>query len=299
MIPTTTTTSRKRSRPQASRPLKSLSLFAVVLLVAVSQASAFVGPSTSVTSEAEMNSVLGLQKIYPTEDEEDEDCEHEIEDADEDEEEEEGWEYFYEVETVDEDEEEEEGWEYFYVEEEEYEDDDEEYDEEYYHEEYDEEYDDEEYDDEEYDENYDDEDYWAPEELKEMDALYDRYLKEVAANFGANWEEKYDLVVSKEEIYEEYLKFEEQKKSAAEEQRQIIEATHMALLDFEEAVRTEEEEYYNDSLNQTQKLYSDTVLPPRTPMVVLGTKNDGKQCLAKTTIVTNQGGNTRTVIGSI
>jgi len=224
-----------------------------------------------------VNSVFALQKIDPTEVEEDEKYEWTIENVDEDEEEEEGWEYYYE-------------------------------DEEY------------EYD---YDEAYDDEDEWTPEQLREMDALYDRYLQEVAAKFGANWEEQFDLVVSKEEVYEEYLNFEEQKKIDAEEQRRLIEVTHMALLVHDEALRIEEENSYNDSLNRTQEhdsvraslgksLSADP--PPRTHMVVLGTgdsynksvnnKEIGKRsnwqaCPAKTTIVTTQGGNSHTVIGSI
>jgi hypothetical protein len=165
------------------------------------------------------------------------------------------------IEEADEDEEEEEGWEYYY---------------------------------EEYDE--DDEDYWTPEQIEEMDALYERYLQKVAAQFGTDWQEKYELNVNKEDVYLNYLEFEEEKK-IKEERRLLIEASHRALCEHK-ALRVEEEYHTqrdNNSLNRTQD--------QNAHLVVLGNnakQNNGQNSQAKTTIVAiTHGGNTHTVIGSI
>lgn len=206
-------------------------------------------------------------------------------------------EWEWEIEEADEDEDEE-GWEYYYEEEE--------------------------------DEDDDDEDYWTPEQIQEMDALYERYLQKLDTKFGADWQQRFELVVDKEEIYEEYLAFEEQKQmdAEAEEQRLLIEASHKALMDYDGTLRVEDEFFTSyDSLNRTQDQDSIVAslekslsadLAPRTHFVVLGTglgqnknihqshndkNNNAQECSAKptttTTIVTTRGGNTHTVIGSI
>ena len=56
-----------------------------------------------------------------------------------------------------------------------------------------------------------DEHNWTTEDYKQMDLLYERYTKEIVSKYGPDWEEKYELVVNKVEIYEAYLKFEERK----------------------------------------------------------------------------------------
>jgi hypothetical protein len=235
--------------------------------------TAFTESSSSLASEAETlpNSSVEFQKIVPSVAEEEEIGE---------------WEYWEDNEEEGDDEE----WEYYY------EEDDEEA----------------EYENEEEYEN-DDDDYevdWSPEQYEEMDRLFVRYLEQVARKHGADWEDKFELVISKEEVYEEYLAHEEQKQELAEERRRLIEASHKALLKHDESSRVVEDHYYNtlenDSLNRTEEQDSirsslgkhmSTDLPPRTHMVVL--KSNGQECQATTTIVTTQGGNTHTVIGSI
>ncbi len=185
------------------------------------------------------------------------------------------------IEEADEDEEEEEGWEYYY-EEEEYEDEDE-------------------------------EDSWTPEQIKEMDALYERYLQKVAFQFGADWQDKFELNVNKEDVYLNYLEFEEQKK-INEERRLLIEASHRALCEHNKAPRVEQEYHTqldNSSLNRTHDQNfvaapsANLNLAPRSHLVVLGNENNnakdnnGQESQAKTTIVAiTHGGNTHT-IGSI
>lgn len=255
--------SRKRTRPLAKQvTMSSLPFVALALLLLVSQATAFAGTS-ALTSEAPLlsNDSANLENIVDAEYEDDM----------------EEWEY----------------------------DDEEEW------EEYDE---NEEYDDEEYE--YEDD--WSPEQYEEMDRLFEEYLQEIANRYGDDWEEKFDLVVDKEEIYEQYLEFEERKEEEAEERRQMIEASHVALLQHKNNnnnVRFVVEEFY-PVINSTEQAFLalptigkgiSSDLPSRTHMVVLNidnknhanTKSNGQECQTTTTIVTTQGGNTHTVVGSI
>lgn len=255
------TTSRKRTRPLVKKvTMSSWSFVALALLLLVSQATAFTGPSIALTSEAPLLSNDSMNRENLVDDEYVDDMEEWEDDEDE--------------------------WE--------------EYDE------------DEEYDDEEYE--YEDD--WSPEQYEEMDRLYEKYLQEIANRYGADWEEKFDLVVDKEEIYEQYLEFEERKEEQAEERRQMTEASHMALLQHDNNnIRVVVEESY-PVMNTTEETVSvlptigkaiSSDLPSRTHMVVLSidnknhakNKNTGQECQATTTIVTTEGGNTHTVIGSI
>lgn len=130
------------------------------------------------------------------------------------------------------------------------------------------------------DEGYYYEDYendWTPEQFEEMDRIFEKFIQEIANTYGDDWEEKFGWVIDKEEIYEEYLEFEERK----EERRQLIEASHQALLKHKEYIRVEEYSLNMESQNSTEERVSNH-------------KNT-----ATTTIVTTQGGNTHTVIGSI
>ena len=266
----TTTYSRKRSRPQVSPAFKPLPFLALALLIAVSQASAFIDSSNSLAAEAEYQSSLNLQKLDT----------EKVEDR-----------YGWIVEEADEYEEEEEGWEYYYEDEEEYDDE---------------------------------EDSWTPEEVEEMDALWECYLQKVAAQFGADWEEKFELKVDKEDVYIQYLEFEEEK----QERRLLIEESHKALL-LNDIVRVRQDYHDGKSLNQTQDQNSvDTSLEktitadvaPRSHLVVLGpglgfhnknvnhydsARNSNAQEYLEipavtTKIVTStQGGNTHTVLATI
>ena len=253
MMPTiNNNTSRKRTRPMAKQVTMSLSFVALLLLL-VSQASAFSGSSSSLASQTSVlpTDSIDLQKI----------ADDEMEEWDDDEEE---W---------DEDEEEE-----------------------YYDEE------------EEYDEDED----WTLEQYEEMDRLFEKYLQELSRRYGDDWEEKFDLVVDREEVYENYLEFEERKQEEAEERRQLIEASHKALNQHNEYIVVDEDFSQNNQTEEAVSVRSPIVsaeLPSRTHMVVLNIDNKNKnhqnvknaeqECAATTTIVTMQEGNTHTVIGSI
>jgi hypothetical protein len=163
---------------------------------------------------------------------------------------------------------------------------------------------------------------WTPEQYEQMDILYERYVQEIVNKYGADWEEHYELVVDKEEIYEKYLEFEERKQREAEEQRELTQASHV-LLRHQESVRVDNGRLFdNDSQNRTEEKnpvrsdLGDAIaadLPPRTHVVVVNTgisyynynhKDNNAQineneCPAKNTIVTGHRGNTQSVIGSI
>lgn len=239
IVPTTTTTTsnRKRSRPlQKQGPILSSSktslrfLALAILFVLSSQASCAFGDSSSSVSqtlEIPNDSLELYEKIER----------FELDDDDDEEDEDDEW--------GDEDEEEEEE----YNDEEDFEGE-----EDYEHKEGN--INEEDYD---YEDDFDEEDYevdWTPEEYEQMDLLYDRYIEEIAHMYGANWEEEYELVVDKEEIYERYLEFQERKQREAEEQRQLSVASHKALLQHEEqslSIRAVEKGHNNSYDNESSQ----------------------------------------------
>eukprot|EP00533_Pseudo-nitzschia_delicatissima_P004418 CAMPEP_0116103234 /NCGR_PEP_ID=MMETSP0327-20121206/13774_1 /TAXON_ID=44447 /ORGANISM="Pseudo-nitzschia delicatissima, Strain B596" /LENGTH=239 /DNA_ID=CAMNT_0003595327 /DNA_START=76 /DNA_END=795 /DNA_ORIENTATION=- len=235
--------------------------FVALLLLLVSQASAFSGSSSSLTSQTSVlpTDSIDLHKNAQAEFDEDD----EMEEWEDDEEE---WE-----------DDEEEEWE----------------------------------DDEEEDEEYEDDD-WTLEQYEEMDRLFEKYLQELSRRYGDDWQEKFDLVVDREEVYENYLEFEERKQEEAEERRQLIEASHKALNQHNEYIVVDEDFSQSNQTEEAASVRSPIVsaeLPSRTHMVVLNIDNKNKndqnvknaeqECVATTTIVTMQEGNTHTVIGSI
>lgn len=215
----------------------------------------------------------------------------------------------------------------------------EDFDEEEYDYEEKEDFDEDEYDHEEDDvEEYYDESDWTPEEYKEMDILYSRYLQEIARRYGADWREEYELVVDKEEIYERYLEFEERKEEErteaeqkeaerkeaeqeqrlereAEERRMITQASHNALLQHEET-------RYHSHKNRTAEQVATestiagkamvTNLLPRRDMVVMNTgisyynynkKNENSQesdqeCPASRNTIATRHENCQNIVGS-
>jgi len=214
---------------------------------------------------------------------------------------------------------------------------DDEEDEEYYEDEegnineedYDYEYD---FDEVDFDEKDHYEDDWTPEEYKQIDLIYEGYIVEIARIYGDNWQEEYELVVGKEELYERYLEFQERKQREAEEQRQLSVASHKALLHHEEeqesasnhrvvekghndndnecsqnCAEDEEESAAAASLGDNIKNAMASDIPPRRHMMVLNTndsysvQSNGHDCPAATptTIITIRNGNSESVIGSI
>jgi len=261
----------------------SLPFLALALLLAMSQASAFSASSTLAGQTTRLPNASQESK-------EKEQWKVEIHDYGEDEDEDEWDEWDDEDEDYEEDEEED------------YEEDEEEIFEE--------------------DEEEEEDDDWTPEQYVQMELLYERYVQEIVNKYGADWEEHYELVVDKEEIYEKYLEFEERKQREAEEQRELTQASH-ALLRHQESVRVDNGRLFdNDSQNRTEEKESarcdlgDAIaadLPPRTHVVVVNTgisyynynHKDNKaqisenECPAKNTIVKGHRGNTQSVIGSI
>ena len=84
-------------------------------------------------------------------------------------------------------------------------------------------FDEEYYEDDEWDEDDEERGYreeilhdnWTPEELAQMDRLYERYIKEIAKTHGEDWEEEWEVPVTKQELYEEYLQYKGQKQHEA------------------------------------------------------------------------------------
>ena len=84
-------------------------------------------------------------------------------------------------------------------------------------------FDEEYYEDDEWDEDDDERDYkeeilhdnWTLEELAQMDRLYKRYIKEITKTHGEDWEEEWEVPVSKQELYKEYLQYKGQKQHEA------------------------------------------------------------------------------------
>jgi len=58
-------------------------------------------------------------------------------------------------------------------------------------------------------------DNWTLGELAQMDRLYERYIKEITKTHGEDWEEKWEVPVTKQELYEEYLQYKGQKQHEA------------------------------------------------------------------------------------
>merc|ERR1719428_290399 len=258
MFPTTTTTintaNRKRSRrtlqqQQGSTPVKmsSVVLAMTLLLLAISQASAFGASSASLRSKTVEipNASMEAGKIERFEYYEEEEMEDEIdydEDFEEDDEEEEEEDDFEEEEDIEEDEQ---------------------------------------------------EDKWTYEEHLLMDRLYSRYVQQLVHEYGENWEEEYELTVDKEELYEEFLKFEDKEKAKIEEKRQLIQATHKVLLEYDGSINSiEKNDCYNvDLQNSTEG--------------VRGNNNSNMEECSNTptpmptTIITTRMGNARNMIGPI
>ena len=324
IAPTTSITSnRKRSRPLqkqgpvvavASPPKPSLRLLALaILLVLSSQAACAFADSASVVSsqttfEIANNDSLeqyeNIQRFELEKDEIDECDQHENDCIEEYEEE------WNEDEWDDEEDEQ-------YCEDEEGNDNEEDYD-----------FDEEDYEEEDY------EDDWTPEEYKQIELLYDRYIVQIARIYGHNWQEEYELVAGKEEIYEKYLEFEERKQREAQERRQLSVASHKALLhhegdqectsshrDIEKGQNNNDNEYSQNCteddeeesaaatapLGDKNKNAMASDIPPQRDMVVLktddsyGVQSNGNDCPAATptTIITIRNGNSERVIGSI
>jgi len=320
MIHKTTTTTigtRKRSRTMSKQsatiPLSFLTL--AVLLIA-SQASALSAASSLASETANLPSasqdlnkidhfeLYNEDEIVEWDDENDYNEEDEIGEWDDDEDE---GEYEYEYEE----------------EEEEYEDEEEDEEEQLNEEEeYDEDYEEEEYQDDEVEHE------WTPQDLDQMDRLYDAYVQEIVNRFGVNWEEEYELLVDKEEIYVAWLNYEEEKKQReveqrvadelreqeTEELRQVTLVSHKALLQQDALALTIET---NNAKSQNQTQMQATIdslgdamvssLPSRSHMIVINTgvsfnkyktkKNSAEESTAS--IVTGEGGNTQSLIGSI
>jgi hypothetical protein len=326
IAPTTTITSnRKRSRPLqkqgpvvavASSPKTSLRLLALaIFLVLSSQAACAFADSASVVSSqttfeiANNDSLEQYENIQRFElDEIDEEEKDEIDEEDQ-----------HENDCI------------------------EEYEEEWNEDEWDDEEDDQYYEDEEgndneegydFDEEEDYEDDWTPEEYKQIELLYDRYIVQIARIYGHNWQEEYELVAGKEEIYGKYLEFEERKQREAQERRQLSMASHKALLhhegdqesssshrDIERGQNNNDNEYSQNCTEDDEEESAAATaplgdknknamafdIPPQRDMVVLktddsyGVQSNGNDCPAATptTIIAIRNGNSERVIGSI
>jgi len=133
--------------------------------------------------------------------------------------------------------------------------------------------------------------HWTPEEHALMDQLYNHYIQEIVEQYGADWEEEYKLDVDKVGLYEEYLEFNRQEQSMLEEKRQLTQASHNVLLEYDGSIQDENKDCFNiESQNRTQEQSS-------------GVRGSMQECYTPTptptTIITTRSGNIRNTIGAI
>ena len=75
---------------------------------------------------------------------------------------------------------------------------------------------------------YNNDEYWTPEQIEQMENLYEEYREVIVAKFGEDWEEETELE-EMEIIYEGYLEFQEQKETEhAQAQAQRSRSTRRA-----------------------------------------------------------------------
>ena len=146
-------------------------------------------------------------------------------------------------------------------------------------------------------------DNWTPEELAQMDRLYERYVKQIAKTHGENWQDEFEAPVTKQQLYEEYLQYEGQKQREALERSEMTKATHQALQEQQEnslqtSNRTEDQKVsaVEVEIDAMGDQWEEEV-PSRKHVFVINTGSvDGNENLeSTTTIITTHG----TVIGSI
>jgi len=76
---------------------------------------------------------------------------------------------------------------------------------------------------------YNNDEYWTPEQIEQMENLYDKYRQVLVENFGADWKEQMELegidieVEDMEVVYERYLEFQEERKTEQQQQQQDLE----------------------------------------------------------------------------
>jgi len=133
--------------------------------------------------------------------------------------------------------------------------------------------------------------HWTPEEHLLMDHLYNRYIEDIVEKYGADWEEEYEIDVDRVGLYEEYLEFERQEKSMREKKRELTQASHNVLLEYDGSITDENKDCINiDPQNRTQEQSS-------------GVRGSMQECYTSTptptTIITTRSGNIRNTIAAI
>ena len=98
----------------------------------------------------------------------------------------------------------------------------------------------------EWDDEYEDESYKDSDEerIVQMDLLYDQYIQQIVNIYGENWQDEWELPVSKKEFYELYLEYNGGRQN--EQQQQHVE-------DLQETTKFDEAISHERSREQSQE----------------------------------------------